>query len=81
MNEDIEICGIKTNNLKGFDVKITKNGINLIIGPSGSGKSSLAYDTISQIGLHELNSLYNDSESEPSFKVDSYKNMMVSGPN
>lgn len=80
MNEDIEICGIKTNNLKGFDVKITKNGINLIIGPSGSGKSSLAYDTISQIGLHELNSLYNDSESEPSFKVDSYKNMMVSVP-
>lgn len=80
MNEDVEISGIKTNNLKGFDVRIRKGEINLIIGPSGSGKSSLAYDTISQIGLHELYSLYNDSECEPSFKVDSYKNMMVTVP-
>lgn len=62
MNDDIEICGIKTNNLKGFDVRLKRNSINLIIGPSGSGKSSLAYDTVAQIGLHELNSLCNDSD-------------------
>lgn len=80
MNEDIEICGIKTNNLKGFDVCIKRNSINLVIGPSGSGKSSLAYDTVAQIGLHELNSLCNDSESEPNFKVSSYKNMLVTVP-
>lgn len=80
MNDDIEICGIKTNNLKGFDVKLKRNSINLIIGPSGSGKSSLAYDTVAQIGLHELNSLCNDSDIEPNFKVSSYKNMLVTVP-
>lgn len=80
VNDDIEICGIRTNNLKGFDVKLKRNSINLIIGPSGSGKSSLAYDTVAQIGLHELNSLCNDSDSEPNFKVSSYKNMLVTVP-
>ena len=80
MNDDIAICGIKTNNLKGFDVKLKRNSINLIIGPSGAGKSSLAYDTVAQIGLHELNSLCNDSDSEPNFKVSSYKNMLVTVP-
>lgn len=80
MDEDIEISGIKTNNLKGFDIYLKRNSINLIIGPSGSGKSSLAYDTISQIGLHELNSLFDDSENEPTFKVSSYKNMLVTVP-
>lgn len=32
---NIEIDGIKTNNLKNIDVKIQKNAINLVIGPSG----------------------------------------------
>ena len=42
MIDDIVIEGIETNNLKNIDVEIVKKGINLIIGPSGSGKSSLA---------------------------------------
>ena len=46
MNEDITLEGIETNNLKNISVKLRKKAINLIIGPSGSGKSSLAYDTI-----------------------------------
>lgn len=54
MIDDIVIEGIETNNLKNIDVEIVKKGINLIIGPSGSGKSSLAYDTIAQIGQHEF---------------------------
>lgn len=80
IERDIEICGVRTNNLKGFDVKIKHNSLNLIIGPSGSGKSSLAYDTVAQIGLHELNSLCNDTETEPNFKVSSYKNFLVTVP-
>ena len=48
MSDNIVIEGIETNNLKNIDVQIVKKGINLIIGPSGSGKSSLAYDTIAQ---------------------------------
>ena len=42
----LEYKGIKTNNLKNIDVKIEKNKITCITGPSGSGKSSLAFDTI-----------------------------------
>ena len=42
MSDNIVIEGIETNNLKNIDVQIVKKGINLIIGPSGSGKSSLA---------------------------------------
>ena len=80
MDEDIHICGIKTNNLKNIDVTIRKNSLNLIIGPSGSGKSSLAYDTIAQIGLHELNSLCGNVEADHSYKVDSYENFLVTVP-
>ena len=54
MEKTINIWGIETNNLKNIDVQIERNALNLIIGPSGSGKSSLAYDTIAQIGPHEF---------------------------
>ena len=36
----------RMHNLKGVDVKIPKNTLTVITGPSGSGKSSLAFDTI-----------------------------------
>lgn len=42
----ITITGAKTNNLKDIDVKIPKGQITVITGLSGSGKSSLAFDTI-----------------------------------
>ena len=80
MSENIFVEGIQTNNLKNIDVEIIKNGINVIIGPSGSGKSSLAYDTVAEIGLHELDSMYLDSVSEPHYKVRSYKNVIPSIP-
>ncbi len=76
----IRIYGIETNNLKGIDVAIDKRGINLIIGPSGSGKSSLAYDTIAQIGMHEYMSMFNDDTDDPSYKVRRYENMMATVP-
>lgn len=78
--KDIIIEGVRTNNLKNISVHLKKNAINLIVGPSGSGKSSLAYDTIAQIGLHELNSMYSDAVKEPEYVVDRYENMVVTVP-
>ena len=47
MKEDfIEIIGAKENNLKDIDVRIPKNKMVVITGLSGSGKSSLAFDTL-----------------------------------
>ncbi len=44
--EWITIKGARTHNLKDFDVKIPRNKMTVITGLSGSGKSSLAFDTI-----------------------------------
>lgn len=44
--EKIKIVGARTNNLKNITVEIPKNKITVITGLSGSGKSSLAFDTI-----------------------------------
>ena len=71
MENDIIINGIETNNLKNINIIIKKNALNLIIGSSGSGKSSLAYDTIAQIGLHEYMSMFNDDIYK---KLEQYKN-------
>ena len=60
MSGTIQINGIETNNLKNISIFLKKNAINLIIGPSGSGKSSLAYDIVAQIGLYEFNSMFSD---------------------
>jgi excinuclease ABC subunit A len=43
---NIEIFGARTHNLKNIDLKIPKNKLVVITGISGSGKSSLAFDTI-----------------------------------
>ena len=80
MSDKIVIKGIETNNLKCIDVELKKKAINLIIGPSGSGKSSLAYDTIAQIGQHEFFSTFSDNIKEPSYKIQSYHDMIVSIP-
>lgn len=42
----IEVRGAKQHNLKNIDVKIPKDTLTVITGVSGSGKSSLAFDTI-----------------------------------
>ena len=44
--EYIEIHGARVNNLKNIDLRIPKNKLIVITGLSGSGKSSLAFDTI-----------------------------------
>ena len=42
----ISIKGAKVNNLKNIDVNIPRNKLVVITGLSGSGKSSLAFDTL-----------------------------------
>ncbi|NLC85859.1 MAG: excinuclease ABC subunit UvrA [Bacteroidales bacterium] len=42
----IEIKGARVNNLKNIDVSIPRNSFTVITGLSGSGKSSLAFDTL-----------------------------------
>ena len=44
--EFITVKGAKLHNLKNIDVKIPKNKLTVVTGVSGSGKSSLAFDTI-----------------------------------
>jgi len=46
MQEEIEVFGARVHNLKNIDIAIPKNQLVVITGISGSGKSSLAFDTI-----------------------------------
>ncbi len=45
-NDFIEVFGAREHNLKNIDIKIPKNQLVVFTGLSGSGKSSLAFDTI-----------------------------------
>lgn len=44
--DEIKIIGARSHNLKGVDVTIPRNKLVVVTGLSGSGKSSLAFDTI-----------------------------------
>ena len=46
MKDFIRIRGARQHNLKGIDLEIPRRAFTVITGPSGSGKSSLAFDTI-----------------------------------
>ena len=46
MKDAIVIRGARQHNLKGFDLEIPRRAFTVVTGPSGSGKSSLAFDTI-----------------------------------
>ena len=46
MNEKIEVFGARVHNLKNVDITIPRNSLTVFTGLSGSGKSSLAFDTI-----------------------------------
>ena len=45
-NQTIRITGARQNNLKNLNLKIPLNHITVVTGVSGSGKSSLAFDTL-----------------------------------
>ncbi len=46
LRNDIYVKNAREHNLKGIDVRIPRNSLTVITGLSGSGKSSLAFDTI-----------------------------------
>jgi excinuclease ABC subunit A len=46
MSKDIHIWGIKQNNLKNVEIRVPIGKLTVICGPSGSGKSSLAFETL-----------------------------------
>ena len=46
MAKEIKIRGARVHNLKNIDIEIPRNKLVILTGLSGSGKSSLAFDTI-----------------------------------
>src|SRR5689334_11318698 len=46
MKDKIVVRGARQHNLKNLDLEIPRRALTVITGPSGSGKSSLAFDTI-----------------------------------
>ncbi|GGC76732.1 hypothetical protein GCM10011573_02930 [Enterococcus wangshanyuanii] len=58
MNNFISIKGAKTNNLKNLSLDIPKQQITVVTGVSGSGKSSLVFDTLAAESQRLLNETY-----------------------
>jgi excinuclease ABC subunit A len=57
--EDIEVLGARVHNLKNIDVRIPRNQLVVVTGLSGSGKSSLAFDTIHAEGQRRYIETFN----------------------
>ncbi|MEK5175475.1 excinuclease ABC subunit UvrA [Heyndrickxia sp. FSL W8-0496] len=56
--EFIELINARENNLKNIDVQIPKGKITIFTGVSGSGKSSIVFDTIAQEAGRQLNETF-----------------------
>jgi len=58
--EFIEILGARENNLKNVSLKIPKRKLTIFTGVSGSGKSSIVFETIAQEAGRELNETFSN---------------------
>ena len=56
--DNIIIRGLKQNNLKNISLEIPKNKIIVFTGVSGSGKSSIVFDTIAAESQRQMNETY-----------------------
>ena len=54
MNEFIDIRGARENNLKDISLRVPKRQITIFTGVSGSGKSSIVFDTIATEAQRQL---------------------------
>src|SRR6187397_2185623 len=54
----IRVQGARENNLKGIDVELPKRRLTVFTGVSGSGKSSLVFDTIAAESQRMINETY-----------------------
>lgn len=57
----IIIRGLNQNNLKNISLEIPKQKIVVFTGVSGSGKSSIVFDTIAAESQRQMNETYTDS--------------------
>ena len=58
MTEPIKIRGLKQNNLKNVSLDMPKNRIVVFTGVSGSGKSSIVFDTVAAESQRQMNETY-----------------------
>ncbi|GAA2719605.1 MULTISPECIES: excinuclease ABC subunit UvrA [Streptomyces] len=56
--EGIQVVGARENNLKNVSLTIPKNRITVFVGVSGSGKSSLVFDTVAVEAQRQLNATF-----------------------
>ena len=70
MLHQIEIQGVRVNNLKNISVNIPHNKIVAIAGVSGSGKSSLAFDTLYADGHYDYNKKSYNQPSSATCKIE-----------
>ncbi|TRO63348.1 ATP-binding cassette domain-containing protein [Christiangramia sabulilitoris] len=71
--DEISLRGARTHHLKDLNVSFPKNQLTVITGISGSGKSSLAIDTLHGYGLQEMTkqfSAYQQSRTGVNFQLD-----------
>lgn len=58
INDKIIIRGLRQNNLKNISLDIPKNKIVVFTGVSGSGKSSIVFDTIAAESQRQMNDIH-----------------------
>lgn len=58
MKKKLELRGMKSNNLRNIDLDIPKEEITIFTGVSGSGKSSIVFDTIANEATRQMNQTY-----------------------
>ena len=80
--ESINVVGVREKNLKNIDIEIPKKKITVFTGVSGSGKSSLVFDTIAAESQRQINETYSSfiRHRLPHYgqpDVDSIKNLSV----
>lgn len=56
--DTIRLRGVRQHNLRGFDLDLAKRSLIVVVGVSGSGKSSLVFDTIAAEAQRQINSTF-----------------------